>query len=180
MKKEPIKIKAMAEIAMFTAVLAVLSIIKIPMPSGIPITLQTFAVALCGFVMGWKKGAVTIILYLLIGLIGLPVFSGMQGGIGVLSGPAGGFLLGFPVAAALCGLGMEKGGRLGSFMLGFAGIAFCHLTGSIQFAALTGRTLAEAFFIATAPYLVKDLISAAGACILGMVLRKALLKAKLA
>lgn len=174
-----IQLKDMVNIAMFTAVLAVLSIIQIPMPSGIPVTLQTFAVALCGYTLGWKKGAATTAVYLLVGLVGFPVFSGMQGGLGVLSGPAGGFLLGFPVTAALCGIGMESNHKAICIMMGAAGLAFCHITGTVQFALVTGRPFAEAFLLASVPYLVKDLISSIGAAVLGRILKKALLRAQI-
>lgn len=174
MGKNKMQLKEMVNIGMFTAVLAVLSILQIPMPSGIPITMQTFAVALCGCTLGWKKGAMAVIIYLLIGMIGFPVFAGMSGGLEVLCGLRGGFLMGFPIMAALCGLGMEKGGRIGSVVLGIAGLACCHLTGTLQFAFVSGRTAAEAFLLASAPYLIKDLISVAGAGILGAVLRKTL------
>ncbi|MGI6071133.1 MAG: biotin transporter BioY, partial [Blautia sp.] len=99
--------RQLAFAGLFAAILAVLSVIQIPMPSGVPVTLQTFAVALCGCVLGRKWGFTATLLYVLIGTVGLPVFSGMKGGIGVLAGPTGGFLFGFLALAPLCGLGME-------------------------------------------------------------------------
>ena len=70
----------MVQIAMFTAVVAVLSQIAIPMPSGVPVTLQTLAVALCGYVLGSKKGAVSLLVYALLGAVGAPVFANFKGG----------------------------------------------------------------------------------------------------
>lgn len=78
---------------MFTAVLAVLSILQIPMPTGVPITLQTFAMALCGYVLGWQSGVAATLLYIVLGTVGVPIFAGMSAGPGVLFGYTGGFIL---------------------------------------------------------------------------------------
>lgn len=71
---------------MMTAVLAVLSIVTIPLPTGVPVTLQTFAMAFCGYVLGWKLGGASSALYLILGAIGVPVYAGMSGGFGALLG----------------------------------------------------------------------------------------------
>ena len=67
---------------MMAAILAVLSQISIPLPSGVPITMQTFAVALAGFTLGIWQGSASVLIYLLLGLIGVPVFAGFSGGPG--------------------------------------------------------------------------------------------------
>ena len=72
MKEHSFNTATITTIGMFTAVLAVLSILQIPMPSGVPITLQTFAVALCGYVLGRKNGTLCVLLYLLLGFAGVP------------------------------------------------------------------------------------------------------------
>ena len=102
MKNNTLSVPEIAMTGMFTAVLAVLSILQIPMPSGVPITLQTFAVALCGYVLGARKGLLSVALYLLIGFMGLPVFTGMTSGIGKLFGFTGGFLYGFLFLVFFC------------------------------------------------------------------------------
>lgn len=96
---------------MMTAVLAVLSIVTIPLPTGVPVTLQTFAMAFCGYVLGWKLGGASSALYLILGAIGVPVYAGMSGGFGALLGPAGGFIFGFIPMAMLCGAGIKKASR---------------------------------------------------------------------
>ncbi len=75
----------------------------------VPITMQTFVVLVLGVAYGWRLGMLTLLLYLLEGAAGLPVFAGGNAGIGVLVGPTGGYLLGFVVAAAVCGYLAEKG-----------------------------------------------------------------------
>lgn len=86
---------------MFAAVLAVISQISIPMPTGVPITIQVFGIALTGIVLGWKLGLSATIAYILLGAVGLPIFSNFQGGVHVLTGMTGGYILGWPVMAVL-------------------------------------------------------------------------------
>lgn len=89
----------------FGALIAVASMLP-PIPVGgfgVPITLQTFAVMLTGIVLGARLGFLAVLLYLVAGLAGLPVFSGFSGGLGVLAGPSAGYLLAFPLAAATVG-----------------------------------------------------------------------------
>ncbi len=92
-------------VAVFAALIAALSIVPgIPVgPLGVPITLQTLGVLLAGIVLGPARGTAAVLLYLVIGLIGLPVFSGFSGGFGVLAGPTAGYLLAFPLAACVAG-----------------------------------------------------------------------------
>lgn len=165
--------------AVFAALLAVLSQVSIPLPTGVPLTLQTFAVALCGFVLGPSLGAAATGVYLALGAVGVPVFSGFTGGVGSFAGMTGGFLWGFLPMAALCGLGARRGGRLSALALGGLGLGLCHLCGAAQFAAVTGRSLWEAFLLASAPYLVKDALSAALAWVAGRAVLRGLEKARL-
>ena len=88
------------------AVMAVLSQISIPLPTGVPVTLQTFAVALCGYVLGVGMGGSALAVYLALGAVGLPVFAGFSGGVGSFLGVTGGFLWGFFLMSLLCGLGL--------------------------------------------------------------------------
>lgn len=93
-----------ALVATFAAFIAVCAIIPgIPTGTGVPVTLQTFGVVLAGLVLGWRRGALAVLLYLAVGLAGVPVFSGGTGGLAVLGGPSAGYLLAFPFAAALAG-----------------------------------------------------------------------------
>ena len=89
---------------LFAAVLAVLSQLAIPIPGAVPLTLQTFGVALCAYVLGWKLGTLAYLVYFLLGLAGVPVFSNFTGGIGKLFGTTGGFLIGFFLLSVGCGL----------------------------------------------------------------------------
>ena len=81
--------------AVMAAVTAVCAQISIPMPSGVPVTLQTFAVPLTGYLLGMKYGLISVAVYILLGAAGVPVFTGFRGGIGTIAGPTGGFIVGF-------------------------------------------------------------------------------------
>ncbi|CAM5777773.1 biotin transporter BioY [Cellulomonas persica] len=94
----------LALVATFAAFLSACAIIPgIPTGTGVPVTLQTFGVVLAGLVLGWRRGALAVLLYLAVGFAGVPVFSGGTGGLAVLAGPSAGYLLAFPFAAALAG-----------------------------------------------------------------------------
>ena len=87
----------MIYIALFGILIGICSWITIPGP--LPFTLQTFGVFLTVSVLGGKRGTAAVLLYIFMGLIGLPVFSGFQGGIGVILGPTGGYIVGFIFSA---------------------------------------------------------------------------------
>lgn len=179
---------------MITAVISVLSILTIPMPSGVPVTLQTFAIALCGYVLGWRRGIVSTGIYLLLGAVGVPVFAGMTGGPSVLFGHLGGFLWGFLFLTLLCGtenkkqnccLNMCLGASRNVFRkmkktalrigVGIVGLAICHFFGVFQFAIVMNTTLKEAFLLASLPYIAKDVISVAGAYFVSVSVKRAIM-----
>ena len=173
------KTKEVVCAGMFTAVLALLSQLAIPMPTGVPITLQTFAVALTGVVLAWKLGLASTIIYILLGTVGVPVFSEFSGGLHVLVGYTGGFIWGFLILVSLCGIGILMKNKVFGILLGIAGLAVCHLIGVLQFMAVAGMSFAESFLLASAPYLIKDVISVILAFIVGAQIRTRLFKAGL-
>ena len=140
-----ISTKTIVTVGMFTAVLSVLSILTIPMPTGVPVTLQTFAMALCGYVLGWKKGTSSTLIYILLGTVGVPVFAGMTGGPSWLAGYSGGFIWGFIFLTMLCGVGMAQKQIWLRVLLGLAGLTVCHLLGVIQFAIVAATPFPAAF-----------------------------------
>ena len=110
MQSKHSKIKDLSIIALFAAIMCILGPLSIPI-GPVPISLTTFAVFLSVYLLGAKKSAISVIIYLLIGLTGLPVFSGFQGGVAKLAGPTGGYIIGYIAAAFLVGLiidGMMK------------------------------------------------------------------------
>ncbi len=179
MKNNKEKVIQIVMVGVFAAVLAVLSQISIPLPTGIPVTMQTFAVALCGYALGWKRGTLATAVYIALGAVGLPVFAGFSGGVGSLVGLAGGYIWGFLPMAALCGVGLKMNHRVLAVVLGIAGLAACHLFGTVQFALVSSTGPLEAFLIASVPYLIKDVISVAAAYGIAEALRFGLKKSGL-
>ncbi|MDZ4135036.1 MAG: biotin transporter BioY [Paracoccaceae bacterium] len=151
-------------IALFAALIAVLGLVpRIDLLAGVPITAQSLGVMLCGTVLGARRGALAVLLFLLLVAVGLPLLSGGRGGLGVFVGPSAGFLLGFPMAALATGLVMERWSApiaLAAFagaVLG--GIVVLYLFGIAGMALVLGKTLPEATALAT-PFLAGDLIKA--------------------
>lgn len=171
------KTRSMIMTGMFTAVIAVLSQIAIPMPSGVPITLQTFGVALTGCVLGWKLGGVAAFIYLLVGAVGVPVYSNFTGGVGRLLGPTGGFIVGFIALAVLCGIGAKLSNRAAGPALSLLGLIICHLVGAGWYAISAGTSFASAFLAVSLPYLLKDALSVILAYLIAQTLVKRALRA---
>lgn len=146
----------MVLIALFSAIIAVFSQLTIPSPTGIPFTLQTFIIALTAFVLGSAKGAASVCVYIAVGAVGLPVFTGFQGGLGALFGPTGGFIFGFIPMVVLGGIKTER--RNFKLIFALSGVIICHLCGVLWFALYT-KDITNAFLMASAPYIVKDIIS---------------------
>lgn len=148
---------------MFAAVLAVISQISMPMPGGVPITIQVFGVALVGVVLGWRLGTLATLVYVLIGAIGLPVFAGFHGGLGCLVGLSGGYLWSFPIMTLLCGITPAvENRRLGfaiRILLSLVGLAVVETCGGLQWAALSAdMSLRAIFSYSIVAFVPKDLV----------------------
>lgn len=95
--------KEITLVAVFPAMMAATAWIAIPLGIGAPITLQTLFVMLSGILLGYKLATISMVVYVLLGVIGLPIFAGFQGGIGVIFGPTGGFIISFIIMAYFIG-----------------------------------------------------------------------------
>jgi biotin transport system substrate-specific component len=137
-------------IALFAALTAVMALfVSIPLPfSPVPLTGQTFAVMLAGSLLGARRGAMSQLIYILIGAVGLPVFSQGMGGLGVLVGPTGGFLWGFVVGAYIIGRMVERRTRPSLLYLLAAtatgGVLAVYIPGIIQLSLVAGLTVSQA------------------------------------
>lgn len=168
------KTKAVTLSALFTALICIFSQISFLTPLGLPVTLQTLAIALCGYTLGWKYGLCSVLSYILLALAGLPVLSGFKGGIYAVFGPTGGFLAGFVLLTLLCGLSEALKSRISRVLLGLAGILLCHLAGIIWFSYSTGVGIYEALFTCSLSFIPKDIISLLAAAHLSAVIKKRL------
>ena len=172
------KTTKLVSVALITAATAIVSQISIPLPSGIPITLQTLAVAFAGYLLGMKYGTVSVGVYIALGAVGAPVFTGFTGGFHKFLSPTGGFLWGFLLLALACGASniwkWAKNEKLFAVLLGVAGILLCHLCGIIQFAAVSGTDPVAAAIICSLPYLPKDIACAVAAYFLAHAVKRRL------
>lgn len=156
MKK--INVKNVSLTAIFTALIAASAWISVFTPFGINLTLQIFAVCLAGFCLGAKWGAAAVAAYIFIGATGLPVFSSFTGGLGVLFGVSGGFLWGFLVIAALCGISKKICKKPLKIFIMILSVLLCHAVGVIQFCIVSGNNIWTGLITASLPFLAKDLI----------------------
>lgn len=144
--------------AMFTALTAVCSQIVIPLPSMVPLSLSLLAVYLSGALLGAFGGALSQIVYLLLGAVGAPVFSQFRGGLGVLAGPTGGYIIGYILCAFIVGILAQKFGR-GFWRLVLAmalGSTACYAFGTAWFVISTGKGLLAALAACVLPFLPGD------------------------
>lgn len=154
-------------IGLFSAVITVCSLIQIPVGSFV-FTLQTMGVFITASLLGWKKGTISVIVYVLFGIIGLPVFSSFSGGIGVLLGPTGGYIIGFIFTALIVGFMTEKLDKklfcqIVSMILG---LVVCYMFGTVWFMLQMKTGVAEAFFMCVLPYLIPDALKIAFSAVL--------------
>ncbi|MDR1651073.1 MAG: biotin transporter BioY [Synergistaceae bacterium] len=172
MNESRISTKDISQIGLFTALIAVMAQISIPMPLGVPMTMQTFAISLAGVMLGAKKGALSALAYALMGAVGAPVFAGFRGGLGIVLGPTGGFIISFPLMAWIIGFGSEKDGKWPLALGLFAGTAVSFIAGMIFFSAVTGRGLEAAFSACVLPFIPTSAVKALAAGTVGMKIRQ--------
>jgi biotin transport system substrate-specific component len=154
----------LTHIALFAALIAVLGLVpQISLASGVPITAQSLGIMLCGTVLGARRGALAVLLFLALVAAGLPLLSGGRGGLGVFAGPSVGYLVGFPVAAFVTGWLMERTtlpvGLAATAAAVIGGIGVLYLFGITGLSIMLGKTLPEAAFLGMA-YLPGDILKA--------------------
>ena len=176
MKKRALSIQDLCLIGVVTSILIIMAQISIPMPLGVPMTMQTFAVMLAGILLGPQKGTLTIIIYLLLGAIGLPVFSNFRGGLQCLIGPTGGFLWTFPIMASLTGFGAKYLSRHRIiFVLSLiSGNIINLLCGTVFFSILQKIPFSAAIATCLLPFIPATILKIILATIAGTKIRKRL------
>lgn len=159
--------------AMFTALTAICSWIQIELPfTPVPVNLATLAVMLAGCILGPVYGTVSQIVYVLLGAIGAPVFSGGAGGFGIIAGPTGGYIVGYMLCAATCGMIMQSGSssakpniiKLIAAMV--LGTLLCYTAGTLWFMYITDNGLVPSLLMCVVPYLPGDALKMAAAAVL--------------
>ncbi|MCF2679424.1 biotin transporter BioY [Faecalicatena contorta] len=176
MQTSKISVQDICSIALCTAVIAIMAQISIPMPLGVPMTMQTFAITLAAVVLGSKKGGISTLIYVLMGAVGIPVYAGFAGGFQHIAGPTGGFIISFPVMAFIIGLGVDKfrnvkGGFLICLILG---TLINYVIGVLMFCLLTQSPVGVGISACVLPFIPTAIIKAALASILGLKIRERL------
>ena len=176
------KVYQMTIMGLMTAVICIIAPISIVFPfSPVPVSLGTLAIYIAVIVLGKKEGLLSVLLYIFLGFIGLPVFSGFTGGAGKLLGPTGGYIIGYIFMALICGLFIEKkSSQIFYCLIGmFLGTTVCYFFGTIWLSIQSEISLSAAFMVAVLPFLPADFIKLLLACSFGFQIRKRLKKAGL-
>ncbi len=157
--------------AVFSALLCVICPITLPF-GAVPFTLAVFAVCCVSTVLH-KNAALCVVLYVLLGALGLPVFASFNGGAGVLAGATGGFIIGYVPLALLTGIGAIKAKSFWAQTL-FAslGLAVCYLFGCIWYFITTGSGLIQGLTVCVFPFIIPDIIKIAAGVFCGRKIKK--------
>ncbi len=177
--KNKFKTLDMVYIAVFAVLIAICSWISIP--TTVPFTLQTFAVFLAVGVLGGKRGSLSVLIYILLGAVGIPVFANFSGGFGILIGQTGGYIVGFLFSALLMWL-MEALLGKKTWVLGLSmvlGLIVCYTIGTVWFMVVYSKNtgaigLAAVLGWCVIPFIIPDLIKIALALVLSKRLDKVL------
>jgi biotin transport system substrate-specific component len=173
MKREVLSLRGMAYAAMFGAITAVGAYMIIPLPL-VPLTMQTFFVSLAPALLGGALGALSQVIYVLIGVIGFPVFAGGKAGLGVLMGPTGGYLIGFIVGAYIMGKLIEIKEKPGFVWMASAmvvGHIALYALGVAQLMLVAKLSLGKAFAVGVVPTLPGGILKILAAALVAVKLR---------
>lgn len=162
----------MARVALMAALTAVMAQITVPLPP-VPFTMQVLAVVLSGFLLGPRYGALAQAVYVLLGAVGLPVFAGFRGGLGILVGPTGGYLVSYPIAAAIAGLAgaamihAARGRAVATgTTFGLIALLVIYAVGAAWLAVQAGLSPGTALAVGVLPFIVFDVIKVVLAALL--------------
>lgn len=171
----------LAMTAVMAAVIAVAAPFSIPAWGEVSFTLCTFVLYLAPYVLGWKRAAAATLVYILLGMVGMPVFSNFKAGLGVLAGPTGGYILGYIPMVVLAGLALKAFPQKRWFQLGgmILATAVLYAFGTILFCAQTNSTLERALLVCVIPFIPFDFGKMFLATALGPILRERLIQANI-
>ena len=178
-KRVDSKVLFLVQAALLAAVLCILSPVAIPI-GPIPITLGVFAVMFAGVILDWKRACTAVAVYILLGLIGLPVFSSGKSGIGVLVGPTGGYIWSYLFMVAIIGLLGGKARESYVQELAYSAVAcvlslvVCYFLGTLQFTLVAECGWGYALSVCVYPFIPFDLAKALCASLLGVQIRRRL------
>ena len=178
LNRKKITVYQLCVTALMAALMCILGPVTIPI-GAVPISLMVLVMLLSVYLLGWKLGTLSVLLYLAIGAVGLPVFSGYQGGLAKLAGPTGGYILGYVPMAVIAGLFIEKSGaKIVWSVLGMVlAVAVLYAFGTAWFVLQMQCTVGYALTICVLPFLAFDAAKIAVALVVGGLLRRRLTQA---
>ncbi|CUH94812.1 putative membrane protein [Propionispora sp. 2/2-37] len=168
--------------ALFAAVISVLGFISIPLPfSPVPVTGQTLGIMLAGSILSARQAGLSVLVFILIGAAGVPVFAGSTGGIGILLGPRGGYLFGFLAGAIMIAWLRGKNPPVWRLVMAntAGGIGMVYLSGVLWLSAVTGMAWSKAVMVGALPYIPGDVGKVLIAALIGSAVRRQLSKSGL-
>ncbi len=158
-KQSKFTVRSMVFTAIMAAVICVAAPYSVPLPGLVPISLATFAVYLAGALLGGKRGTLAVVVYILLGAVGLPVFSGFAGGFAKLLGVTGGYIIGYVPCALITGIFADKFRKAWAMPVGMAlGTAVLYAFGTVWYMVETGSALGAALMGCVQPFLIGDAI----------------------
>lgn len=177
------KLKELTMTAIFAALTAVFAQIVVPLPfTPVPFSMGIFAVYLTGAILDKSHAVYAQLIYILLGMIGIPVFGEFSGGVGVIAGPTGGYIIVYPLMAFLVALIVQAWGRrtVVSLAIGMlSALAVCYIAGSLWYCVAAKITWVKSLMYTVLPFIPCDLIKIAVCAPFGVALSKALGKARL-
>ncbi len=176
-REEKLNTKTMALIGVMTAIICIMGPLSLPI-GPVPLSLGTLAIYFTVYVLGMKKGVISCLVYLLIGLAGVPVFASFSSGPAKLLGPTGGYLIGYIFLALICGLVIDKTDNMIICFLGMLlGTAVLYAFGTAWLAYSAKMTFLQALAAGVLPFIAGDAAKMAIAVIAGQQVKKRLRKA---
>ncbi len=175
-------VKQLALVGLMSAVICVLGPLSLNIPiSPVPISLGLLGIYFVVSILGMKLGTLSVVIYILLGLVGVPVFTGFTAGPGKLLGPTGGYIIGYIFMAPICGFFVDRfSKKLPLYVLGMLlGTAVCYLFGTIWLRFQANVTFPQALAMGVLPYIPLDIITLIIAAVSGSQIRKRLQKAGL-
>lgn len=166
--------KRLTVIGLCSAMLCIIAPFTIPLPvSPVPVSLAPLMIFISAYILSTSGCTLCVLVYLLIGAVGLPVFSGFTGGIGIIAGPTGGFLIGYLATAFVSSFFLHKSSKSCIQIAGMVlGLGCSYLTGTVWFSLQQNVNFMTAATLCVVPYIAGDVLKIAAAFILGKKLQK--------
>lgn len=174
MKKRTLRIQDLCMIGLVTALICVVAPLSIPLPLGVPMTMQTFIITLAAIILGAKRGATATLLYILLGAFGLPIFSNFTGGWQSIIGPTGGFLISFPLMAYIIGFASNlRTKKKWALPIGIAvGTIINFIFGIVMFCIITENDFLVGLTTCVLPFIPVTIIKTVLAYFIGINIKK--------